>query len=422
MVYIKPFRALRPRDELVSKVNSPPYDILSQEEARTIIKNNPYSFLKVVKPEATILEEKEITDHQLAEIAARNLQEMIRQKIFFQEEKECFYLYSQSNESYRRIGLVACLSIEDYLQGVIKKHENVNLITYHQRVKHIKITKAHTGCILIVYKNNHFIDKLIECEIVSKKPIYDFESNDGIKNICWKIEESETITLLIEAFQDTSSLYIADGHHRTAAAVETAQIFKEKRKNAMSKDKNMDDEYMYFPAVLIPDNQIHISAYHRLVSIPSNLNINSFLEQMKQVFEVKILPSNKPFLPVKRHEFGMNIFGQWYRLVLKEDLLYKLDTRAWDHLDVSILQNLVLKPLFGIENPQKSDRIKFFGGSNALTEIEDKSKRESVAAFTLFPTSIREVIEVSEKQQVMPPKSTWFEPKLRSGIFIHLFD
>ena len=422
MVYIKPFKALRTRDELISKVNSPPYDILSQEEARTIIENNHYSFLKVVKPEATIMEAEDITDYQLAEIAAKNLQEMIRQKIFLQDEDECFYLYGQSNEIYQRMGLVVCLSAEDYLKGVIKKHENINIGTYQQRVNHIEITKAHTGCILIIYKNSQYIDELIDCEIIGKKPIYNFESDDGIKNLCWKIEEKEAITSLREAFQHISSLYIADGHHRTAAAVEVAQKLKSQRKNVIDRNINLDDEYMYFPAVLIPDNQIHISAYHRVVNITPDFNRNSFFKNLEQIFEIEKISSNNPFLPTKRHEFGMNISGQWYQLLLKEELLYKRDISTRELLDVSILQDLVFQPLLGIKNPQKSERLKFFGGSDALTEIEDKNKGESVVAFTLFPTSIEEVIEVSERQQVMPPKSTWFEPKLRSGVFIHLFD
>ncbi len=422
MVYVKPFKALRPRDELISKVNSPPYDILNQEEARLIIKNNPYSFLKVVKPEATVVEVKDVDNHQLAKIAAKNLQEMIRERVLLKEEEECFYLYSQSSNVYQRIGLVACLSTEDYLQGVIKKHENVNIKTYQQRVNHIKITKAHTGCILIIYKNNQNIDELINRTIVSKKPIYDFESDDGIKNVCWKIEEKEIITSLREAFQHVSSLYIADGHHRTAAAVEVAQILKSKRNKETGKNANLDDEYMYFPAVLIPDNQIHISAYHRVIRIFPDFDINDFFKKLEQMFKINKISSNNPFLPTKKREFGMNISGQWFRLLFKEDLLNTRDRSIKGHLDVSILQDLVLQPLLGIGNPQKSDRIEFFGGNEAIAEIEKKNKEESVVAFTLFPTSTEEVIAVSEKQQVMPPKSTWFEPKLRSGIFIHLFD
>ena len=422
MVYIKPFKALRPKEDLVSKVNSPPYDIVNQEEARLIIDNNPYSFLNVVKPEATIIEARDVDNHQLAEIAAKKLQEMIREKVFLKEEKECFYLYSQSSNVYQRIGLVACLSVEDYLRGVIKRHENINIEAYQQRVNHIKVTKSHTGCILIIYENNQYIDELISRTVVSKKPIYDFESDDGIRNLCWKIEEKETIATLSEAFQHVPSLYIADGHHRTAAAVEVAQILKSKRKKGIEKDTNLDDEYMYFPAALIPDNQIRISAYHRVVSTPSDFNRNNFFKKLEQIFKVEKISSNNPFLPTKRHEFGMNISGQWFQLLLKEDLLNKRDKSIRELLDVSILQDLVLQPLLGIENPQKSDRIKFFGGNKAIPEIEERIKKQPVIAFTLFPTSIEEVIAVSEKQQVMPPKLTWFEPKLRSGIFIHLFD
>ncbi len=422
MVYIKPFKALRPRDDLISKVNSPPYDILSQEEASSIIGNNPYSFLKVVKPEATIIGMRNVTNQQLADIAAKKLQEMIREEVFLKEEEECFYLYSQSSNACQRIGLVACLSVEDYLKGAIKRHENINIETCQQRVNHIKVTKAHTGCILIIYKSNHRIEELLKQEINYKKPIYDFGSDDGIKNLCWKIEKKETITSLKEAFQYVSSLYIADGHHRTAAAAEVAQMLKSKRNKGIVKEKNLDDEYMYFPAVLIPDNQIHISAYHRVIRVSPDFNRDDFFKKLEQIFKVEKISSNNPFLPTKRHEFGMNISRQWHQLLLKEDLLNRRDKNTREYLDVSILQDLVLQPLLGIENPQKSNRIEFFGGNEAIVEIEKKNKEESVIAFTLFPASIEEVIAISEKQQVMPPKSTWFEPKLRSGIFIHLFD
>ncbi len=421
MVYIKPFRALRPKEDLVSKVNSPPYDIISKEEARSVIEHNPYSFLKVVKPETTIQEAENISDSQLAEIAARNLQEMIRQKIFLQDENECFYLYSQSNEIYQRMGLVVCLSAEDYLKGIIKKHENINTETYQQRVSHIMKTKTHTGCILVLYKSNGGIEELLKQEAGNKKPIYEFESEDGIKNCCWQIQKKEIIFTLIKAFQDISSLYIADGHHRAAAAVEVARLLKSQQKKSQDNEKKVMEEYMYFPAVLIPDNQIHISAYHRVVRIPLDFNKDDFINRLAQIFKIEKISPNHPFLPSTKHEFGMNMSGQWYRLLIKEGILHKEESDITSRLDVSILQEMVLHPLLGIKYPQQNNVIEFIGGVNSLLKIEERIEQEAVIVFTLFPTSVEDVIEISEMEKIMPPKSTWFTPKLRSGIFVHYF-
>lgn len=420
MAFIKPFKALRPSEQMVSKVNSPPYDIISRVEANKIIATNPYSFLKVVKPEATIAEDKELSNLQLAEIATKNLQEFINEKVLVSEKEDCFYLYQQSSEKYNRIGLVACLSVDDYLKGTIKKHENVNIKTYQGRAAHIKATMAHTGCIMITYKNSYLIDELIDNIINTILPVYNFESDDGIKNVCWKISGKRDISSLIDAFQQVDSLYIADGHHRAAAAVEVAQLLKSEKKKDEGNLDEQKHEYMYFPAVLIPNNQMDILAYHRVINISSGFDQNNFLKKLKEIFQVEEMIPNRPFLPVEKHEFGMNLSGQWYRLMYQNDNENRDNMDIINQLDVSILQNKVLNPLIGIENPQKDDRIEFIGGEKALPEIDNRIRLDSVIAFTLFPTSVNEVIEVSDLGQVMPPKSTWFEPKLRSGIFVHL--
>ncbi|MDD3656254.1 MAG: DUF1015 family protein [Atribacterota bacterium] len=421
MVYIKPFKALRPREELVSRVSSLPYDVISKEEARKIIRSNPYSFLKVIKPDATLRREK-YNSQQLAEIAAENLQEFIRKKILLRDEEDCFYLYRQSKNLYQRTGLVACLSAKDYLRGIIKKHENINMETCDARINHIKVTRAHTGCVLIIYKNNQQIEELLNRETSCKKAIYDFESDDGIKNSCWKIKEKEIIVSLIKAFQNIPSLYIADGHHRAAAAAIVVQLLESRQKEDEEKEENEVKEYMYFPAVLIPDNQVHLLAYHREVTISPKFDNDVFLRDLEQMFQVQKVIPNDPFLPTRKHEFGMNLSGQWYRLLYRRDILSKQDMNIINQLDVSILQDLILNPLLGIGNPPKSNRIEFLGGEISLLQIEERVKQGSIIAFTLYPTSVNEVIEISEMQQIMPPKSTWFEPKVRSGIFVHLFD
>ena len=422
MVFIKPFKALRPKEEMVSLVNSPPYDIVSQDEARRVIKSNPYSFLKIVKPEADLSEGQILSGYQLSEIAAKNLLTFVSQGIMKKDEKDSFYLYSQDNGIYKRTGLVACLSVEEYLNGIVKKHEKINLEPYQGRIEHIKRTKAHTGCILTIYQSNNQIDELVNVEI-NNKQLYDFKSDDGVENRCWQIKEKKTILLLKEIFQSVKSLYIADGHHRAAAAAEVAQLIKSKNIKDIKCKMTEEEEYMFFPAVLIPHNQIHISAYHRVVKMPSGFVKDVFIKEIEKFFHVEKNVTNIPFFPDKKHVFGMNISGQWYKLTFIENSFNGSRDDVVSLLDVSILQDLILNPLLGIENPQKNDRIDFIGGDNrASGKIDEKIKQGSFIIFTLFPTSVEEVIKISDLDQIMPPKSTWFEPKVRSGVFVHPFN
>ncbi|HOR42547.1 MAG TPA: DUF1015 family protein [Atribacterota bacterium] len=422
MAVIKPFKSLRPKEDLVARISSLPYDIIGWEKAREIIDINPDSFLRVIKPEAALEQGVKKTNLQLAKIGAKSLQEFIERKVFIREDKDCFYLYCQSNNLYYRIGLVACLSVKDYLKGIIKRHENVNVKTYQGRVSHIKTSKTHTGCILVVYKSNKNIENLIAEATINKNIIYSFQSDDGIENVCWKIDQKEIIQFLIKSFQPIDSLYIADGHHRAAAAVEVSQLIELEKKKDKGGDTDNAKEHMYFPAVLIPHTQIRILAYHRLINVASDFDQKDFLAKLQKIVHLTQLVSDTPFLPTEKNEFGMNISGKWYYLKLREDILNKQCDNIIDRLDVSLLQNLVLKPLLGIRNPQKDDRLEFIGGEDALVSINEKAKQRTFIIFTLFPTSIDDVIEVSERKQVMPPKSTWFEPKVRSGIFLHPFN
>lgn len=419
MVDIRPFKALRPRRELVSKVSAPPYDVISKQEASIVINSNPYSFLKVTKPEATLKQEREVSHNQLAKIAAQGLKEMIKDKIMIEEEKRCLYLYRQSNDIVDRTGIVACLAVDDYQQGIIKKHEQIEIKTWQERVSHIQETKAHTGCPLLVYQHNNLLEALIKREIAHREAIYDFISDDGIRNCCWQIKEEEIILDFIKAFQGIRALYIADGHHRAAAAVEVARI--RDQKSVERENKDGDEQYRYFPAVLIPHNQLRITGYHRLLKDLNGFSEHDFLKSIERIFKVEKITPNNPFLPAQKHEFGLNLAGQWYRLFFKENNFDTENLDIIDKLDVSLLQNKVLNPLLGIKDMQKSSKIEFIGGNDALVRIEKGIQQGARIAFTLFPTSIEEVMEVSERGQIMPPKSTWFEPKVRSGIFVHLF-
>ena len=416
MAEIKPFKALRPTSEFISAVNSSPYDVISRNEAAEIIKRNTNSFLKVIKPEATVSADKNIAYHELAFRAARNLRELIDLNIMAVDSERCFYLYQQSNGSYQRTGIVANLSIDDYQKGLIKKHEKIRLNTWQERVEHIYTTRAHTGCPLVIFKSNSLIEELIYQEMIKKNFIYNFISEDGIRNSCWKINREDIINSLSSAFQHISSLYIADGHHRVAAAAEVMKIKRQEQKNS----KKQDDEYAYFPAVLIPHNQIRILGYHRVMKDLNKLSTDCFLSKMKKTFEIEKLTPNQPFIPSEKHEIGMNLTGQWYKFYVKENNT-KINQSIITNLDVSLLQNQVLDPLLGIKNAQKSNKVEFIGGKDALLQINKKIQQGAQIAFTLYPPSVEDLIAVSDNKGIMPPKSTWVEPKLRSGIFVHLF-
>lgn len=417
MVEVKTFRALRPTSESVSLVSSLPYDVVSRHEAIEILKRNPDSFLKVVKPEAAISSALKPVYRHCAKMVSKTLQDMIDRKLMIRDAEQCFYLYQQSCHSYQRTGIAACLSTKDYRNGVIRPHEGIQVKTWQERVQHIQLTRAHTGCALIMYRNNPYLEKLVLQAMSVENMIYDFVSDDKIRNRCWKISNKDMIDSLIKAFTNIQNLYIADGHHRVAAAVEVARIEEQKRKKTR---KAEDQEFAYFPAVLVSHHQIQIQGYHRLIKNLNGFRADSFLQQLGKGFVITKLNSNIPFLPSKKNEFGMFLEGQWFKLSVKENICRE-SQKIIDQLDVSILQKQVLDPFFHLDDSQKSEKLDFIGGDNALWQIYKKAGHHHQILFTLHPASVNEVIKVMDKQEIMPPKSTWFEPKLRSGIFIHLF-
>lgn len=416
MADIKPFKALRPKAEFISTISCLPYDVISRKEAADVIKRFPDSFLKVVKPESTISMHKSLSSMELAKIAARNLNDFIKRKILVEDQERCFYIYQQSNASFQRTGIVACLSVEDYKKGLIKPHEKIRMNTWQERVQHIRVTRAHTGCALVIYRSDSFIEEMTQKEMVIRNLIYDFISDDGIRNCCWRINQENIIVSLQNAFQNIDSLYIADGHHRVAAAVEAADIEVREQKGS----KKLNNRYAYFPAVLIPHDQICILGYHRLLKGLNGFSPDVFLQRLRTIFKVKKISPNQTYFPTQRHEFGMNLDGEWYSLSI--DNCEMLDNESLiGQLDVSILQNQVLDPLLGIRDPQRSERVDFIGGNVVLFQIENGIQQGARIIFTLYPVSVDDVIKISDQQEIMPPKSTWFEPKLRSGIFVHLF-
>ncbi|MCX8128298.1 MAG: DUF1015 family protein [Synergistetes bacterium] len=410
MAILKPFKALRPKSHLVSLVAALPYDVVGFKEAKEIVKGNPYSFLRVEKSEIEFPYEPDVNDVSVYEKARENLENMIKEGVFILEEKPCFYIYREIMMGRAQTGIVGCCSIDDYLSGVIKRHEHTRADKELERIKHIDICDANTGPVFLFYPFNEEIDALIKSWIEAHVPIYDFISEDGVKHTVWIVDEDEIIGKLEALFNKVSSLYIADGHHRCAAAV---KVGLERRKGS----KYKDGEFNYFLAAVFPDKDVYIMEYNRLVKDLNGLSEEEFLISIRDKFEVEEKGVH-PYKPEREHIFGMYLEGKWYKLEARKGSYDESDPVK--SLDVYILQENLLRPLLGILDPRTDKRIDFVGGIRGLEELKRRvDSGEMKVAFALYPVSVKALMAVSDAGMVMPPKSTWFEPKLRSGLFVH---
>jgi uncharacterized protein (DUF1015 family) len=412
MAIIKAFRALRPTPSLVDKVAALPYDVMSSEEAREMVKGNPYSFLHVDKAEIDLDPSIDLYDTRVYEKARENLQQMIKDGVFIKENSECLYLYQQKMGERVQTGVVACASIEDYLNKLIKKHELTRADKEQDRIKHVDYCDANTGPIFLTYRDQVEIDALVQDWMDKEKPIYDFVSEDGIAHIIWLIHDPEVIQKLLELFAQVECLYIADGHHRSASAVQVGLMRK-----ADNPGHRGDEEYNFFLSVIFPDNQLQIMDYNRVVKDLNGLSSQEFLQELGKSFSIEPYQGPGPYKPEAKGTFGMYLDGQWYILKAKEGSFDENDPVA--RLDVSILQHNLLGPILGINDPRTDKRIDFVGGIRGLQELERRVNEGMRVAFAMYPTSIKELMDIADADKIMPPKSTWFEPKLRSGIFIH---
>ena len=412
MAIIKPFKALRPKPELVTKVASPPYDVLNREEAFQMAKDNSDSFLHIGKSEIDLEANIDSYDKRVYQKARENLDKMVEEKIYIQDKKNKIYIYRQIMNGRSQTGLVVCASIDDYLNGVIKKHENTRKDKEQDRINHVNTTDANTGPIFLVYRADKNVRKLINNWIEKEKAVYDFISEDGITHTCWVIDDETVIDQLIKAFTNIDYLYIADGHHRAASGVKVGLNRREQFKDFTGKE-----EFNYFLSVLFPDNELYIMDYNRVVEDLWSNSEAEFMEKISEKFKVETCEEKNPYKPQIKHTFGMYLDNRWYKLTAKAETFNEEDVVG--RLDVSILQYNLLSPILGIENPRTDKRIEFVGGIRGLEELEKRVDSGAKVAFSLFPTSIEDLMAVADVKKVMPPKSTWFEPKLRSGIFIH---
>jgi uncharacterized protein (DUF1015 family) len=410
MACVRPFKGLRPVTEYVSKVASPPYDVIDSDEARILARGNPLSFLHVVKPEIDLDRSIDLYDERVYRKAKENFDRFISDKILVTDSDAYFYIYTLRMGAHRQTGLVACTSAEEYKTGVIKKHEYTRADKEADRTKHVNTLNANAGPVLLTYRSDDRIHRLIE-GVVAESPEYDFVSYDGIQNTLHVVRDSGTIAAIEERFRDISALYIADGHHRSASAVRVMDLCR--MENSAHRG---DEEYNYFLSVLFPHDQLQILPYNRVVKDLYGLEVEEFLARIDETFEREITDSPEPSRP---KQMGMFLEGRWHRFNSREGS-YPADDPVGS-LDVSILMNNVLSPVLGIGDPRTDSRINFVGGIRGTDELEHlvNSGRYRVA-FALYPTSVEQLLAIADAGQVMPPKSTWFEPKLKSGLVVHL--
>ncbi|MBA1335190.1 MAG: hypothetical protein HPY66_0812 [Firmicutes bacterium] len=411
MAVIKPFKGIRPVEELAEKVAALPYDVMTREEAENLVEGNPLSFLRVDRAEIELPREVPFNHSSVYERAAYNLEKLMKSGVLKQDSREVFYIYQLEVGGRRQSGLVACFSIDDYLSGVIKKHEHTTEDKEKDRIRHVKACNAHTGPILLFNREDVRVNQVMESWMKGHKPVYDFSAQDNVEHRVWVIDETNVIYELKNLFSGIDKLYIADGHHRCAAAV---KVGLDKRKGVL----HGDEEYNYFLGVVFPHNQLRILDYNRVVRDLNGLSVSRFLDRVSLYFDINPIQNGEAYKPGHIHSFGMFVDGGWYELIAKPGTWN--DEDPVERLDVRILQNNLLGPILGIEDPRKDKRIEFVGGSRRLIELENMVRQQGEgAAFALYPTSIVQLMDVADMGKIMPPKSTWFEPKLRSGLFIH---
>ncbi len=410
MAVIKPFLSIRPKEAVAHRVAALPYDVYTRKEATSEVLREPLSFLKVDRAETGLPDEVDTYDSRVYDRAKILLQEMMDDGTYLTEDKASYYVYELIMGGRSQTGLVGCASIDDYLNGVIKKHENTREEKEIDRIKHVDILDAQTGPIFLAYRTEERISRIINA-VKRDQPIYSFVAVDGVAHNVWRISRDENITEIKEAFEKIDSIYIADGHHRAASAVKVG--LKRRKDNP---NYTGIEEYNYFLSVLFPNDQLMILPYNRTVKDLNGLKEKEFLKRVGESFEVSLLGSD-PYIPEEKAVFGMYLSGNWYKLRAKDNI--KNQEHLVAALDVSILQNYLLSPILGIEDPRTDKRIGFVGGIRGLGALEKRVNEDMKVAFSMYPTSINELFEVSDAGMLMPPKSTWFEPKLRSGLFIH---
>lgn len=411
MSVFKPFKAIRPKEEFASKVAALPYDVMNSKEAAQMVVGNPYSFLHIDKAEIDLPDGTELYSEQVYLKAKENLIALSENNICIQDDKPHFYIYRQIMNGRSQTGLVGCASIDDYINNVIKKHENTRADKEQDRINHVDYCDANTGPIFLAYRPDKELSALLNDCKNNNKPVYDFVTDDRIANTVWVIDSEEINSKIIKLFEGVDNLYIADGHHRAASAVKVGLKRREVNPGYTGKE-----EFNFFLAVAFSSDELEIMDYNRVIKDLNGFSTCEFIKKLSAKFEIEEIGENA-YKPEFRHTFGMYLDKKWYKLTAHSDIIDESDPVA--ALDVSILQDNVISPVLGIDDPRTDKRIDFVGGIRGLKELEKRANDDMCLAFAMFPTSLDELMNIADAGKLMPPKSTWFEPKLLSGLFIH---
>lgn len=409
MAVFRGFKAYRPAYDKQSLIPALPYDVMNSKEAREMVKDNPYSFLHVDKAEIDLPVGTDIYDDAVYEKAKENLLNLENAEDLVQDDIPCLYIYKQVMNGRAQIGIVGCASIDDYMNNIIKKHEHTLDKKEIDRIRHVDTCDANTGPIFLTYRKNSEISSIVDKWINSHDSVYDFTADD-VEQTVWAVDDADTVASLSALFDTVPAMYIADGHHRCASAVKVGQMRREN-----NPDYTGDEEFNFFLAVAFPDDQLEIMDYNRVVRDLNGMSEDEFVNRLSEKFVVAKCDSR--FKPEKKHTFGMLIENQWYCLQAKSEIINEFDPVA--RLDVSVLQDNVLAPLLNITNPKNDERIDFIGGIRGLAELEKRASTDMKLAFAMYPTTVEDLMDIADAGLIMPPKSTWFEPKLLSGLFIH---
>ena len=410
MAILKPFKAVRPKDEFASQVGALPYDVMNSEEAREMVKDKPYSFLHVDKAEVDLPQGIDIYSAEVYEKAKANLEALSDKGICAQDEKPMLYIYRQIMAGREQTGIVGCTAVDDYINNVIKKHEFTRADKEADRIRHVDTLDANTGPIFLTHRENATVTEITENWKNTHAPCYDFVSDDGVAQTVWVVDDDAVIDTLVKEFKEIPYLYIADGHHRCASAVRVG----ERRRGEGEYDK--DAEFNFFLSVIFPCDQLKIMDYNRVMADLNGNTSEEFIAKMGEKFVVEEATVS-PYAPEERHTFGMYLDNKWYKVTAKPEFINEND--PVECLDVSILQNNLITPILNITDPRTDKRIDFVGGIRGLGELERRVAEGMRIAFAMYPTSLNELMDIADAGKVMPPKSTWFEPKLLSGLFIH---
>lgn len=409
MAVFRGFRAYRPAEKNQALIPALPYDVMSSDEAREMVKGNPLSFLHIDKAEIDLPLGTDLYDTAVYEKAKENLIALEENGDLIQDSEPCLYIYKQVMNGRSQTGIVGCASIDDYMNNVIKKHEHTLAKKEQDRINHVNTCDANTGPIFLTYRKNDEISSTVESWMKNNQPVYDFTADD-VSQTVWVVDDAKIVNRLSALFDTVSAMYIADGHHRCASAVRVGEM----RRKA-NPDYTGEEEFNYFLAVAFPDKELEIMDYNRVVKDLNGLDENEFITAISKSFEVE--KTEGRCKPSDKHTFGMYLNKQWYLLKAKADIINESD--PVERLDVSILQNYLLDAVLGIKNPKTDDRIDFIGGIRGLAELEKRADSDMQLAFAMYPTTVDDLMAIADAGLIMPPKSTWFEPKLLSGLFIH---